>query len=177
MSNLVPDSPPNHPALLRQYVDGVQALHDGAMLQIGGGRFIGPQIRRKLNSVVGVPVKFIIGIAATLVENPRLASVSPGGAARLLEGVELTESLEVTAQRHDLLARECRETAAVRRAEISEESLRVYQICKSFNRKADLQEIVPTVKDLKEALGRGKTRKVTTPDDGTSPAAALKGAK
>ena len=163
MSNIEPEAPPNFLAIARQHLDSVQAIHNAVVEQLGGGAFVGPVQRKKLTLMAATPDKFIAAVAVTLEENPKLASLSPRTAAEMRRAVAVTAALTEIANRYELLARGCRDTVAVRRAEVAQDAMRAYGVCKSANRVADGEELVPAVQGMKAALGRtgrsGKSRK------------------
>lgn len=174
MSNLQPEAFPNYLGLARSHMDNLQAAHEATLAQLGGGAFVGPVARRKLTLMASTPDRFIAAVASTLEENPALATLSPRSPAEMRGAVAATAALTEMADRYELLGRECRETVAVRRAQVAEDAMRAYNICKSANRVSDLREAIPQVKDMKAALGRSKAKKVTPPVEG--PAVSQKGA-
>lgn len=174
MSNIQPEAFPNYLGLARSHVDNLQVAHDATLEQLGGGAFVGPVARRRLTLMASTPDRFIAAVAGTLEENPGLASISPRSPAEMRKVVAVTAALTEMADRYELLARGCRETVAVRRAQVAEDAMRAYNICKSANRASDQRETIPQVKDMKAALGRSKVKKATPPVEGQ--AAAPKGA-
>jgi hypothetical protein len=153
MSTIPPEVPINHEAAAQAFIAGLQALHDANAAQMGDLIYVGPAVRRRLNATAHLPAKLIEGVAALLDAQPELAGLSPSSAAKMRDVIPSTAALTAVGDFLELLARKYHETAAVRRSDVGQDVLRVYNIVKKLNRESDLQEFFPQVHALQQALG------------------------
>jgi hypothetical protein len=180
MSTIPPEVPINYEAAARAFIDGLQALHETTDAQMGGLMYIGPAVRRRLNATSSLPDKLIEAVAAILDAQPGLAGLSPSSAAKMRDVIPFTAAVGTVADFLELLARKYRETVAVRRSDVGQDVLRIYNVARSMNRNSDLQQFFPQAQALPHALG-SRGRKTVSKKSKAAAAAqvadAAKGAK
>lgn len=177
MTNIPFETPINYEALARSFLDGLDGLQLTATEQLGALLFVGPTIRKRLNSTAAVPDKFIIAVATMLEEQPQLGSLSPRAAGKMKETLALAGALDLIASRLELMARNYRETIAARRYEVGADALRMYSVAKGMNRINDPEELVPNVAVVRQALGRSGGVSAATKAARATKAAAITAAE
>jgi hypothetical protein len=157
MTSIPLEVPVDYDALAKAFLDGIQHLHEDTDAKMGGLLNVAAPARRRLAAIAAVPDKLILAMAQTLDEQPGLAGLSPRSSLKMREIIAFTHAVNSITDVLERLARTYHETIVVRRADVVEDVLRMYQVAKSMNRASDLQQFFPQVEALKDALGpRGR---------------------
>lgn len=141
------------------------------LTSISGFGFLTATQRRRLTASASIPDAFLLQVAQTLDGMPEIANAARVQPSELRDAVNFTHAFAPLASALQLYARGLLETIATRRADAGARSLRAYTMAKSFDRPSQSSLAVPQVRELKEALGRGRPRRAIAPPEPPPPAA------
>lgn len=146
------ESPNAHEVAVKAYIEQLRAMQES----IAGYGFVSSKHRRSINAAATVPDRFLEAVAVACDAVAHLASGSLVTGAELRDTVAFARAYTSLADELERLARGMRDTVAVRRSDAGSRALRAYSVAKSYNRPSDLEPLIPHLREMQRALGRGR---------------------
>lgn len=155
MSTIPPEPPNPHEVAVNSHLSALRLIQES----IAGFGFVGSNRRRGLNPAAAVPDRFLEAVAAALDASLHLATSAKVTGSQLRDVIAFARAFASLADELELLARGVRHTIAVRRGELTRLALRTYRIARSLDLPTEADQLVPHVREMKRALGRGRQPK------------------